>query len=211
MIKIGEKYQLKDGVSIVIKNIISDYESGRQVAVITKENEEYVFDLDNLRNQIKVEHNVEKKKTVEDKVNLYRSYFRGNDDIVATSFKTNEGKMVYYPWCHIRKKLPCPKVNKPNFQCSMCKVHSFQKMTDEVIYHHLRGYNNYRKEVMYGLYPIIENDKTYLLVFDFDKKNWRHETLVVAKIVEQLGIDYLIEISQSGKVHTYGYFLKIKF
>ncbi|KIX90339.1 hypothetical protein TP70_08140 [Staphylococcus microti] len=207
MIKIGENYHLKDGGSIVIKNIISDYESGRQFAVITKANEEYVYDLENLRKHIEVERKVGKKKTVKDKVNLYRSYFRGNNDIVATSFKTNEGKMVYYPWCHIRKKLPCPKVNKAQFQCSMCKVHSFQKMTDEVIYHHLRGYNHYRKEVMYGLYPIIENDKTYLLAFDFDKKNWQKETIVVAKIVEQLGMDYLIEISQSGKgAHVWLFF-----
>lgn len=198
LIKVGETYQLKDGSSVVVKKVIADYQSNRLFALVTKENDEYVYELESLSKNIKIESMPISKKSVEEKISLYRSYFRGNHDIVATSFKTNEGKMVYYPWCHIRKQLPCPKVNNAKFNCSMCKVQSFQKMTDEVIFNHLRGYNNYKKEVMYGMYPIIDENKTYILAFDFDKENWKQEIKVLVKVVRKLELDYLIEISQSG-------------
>ncbi|UXR73552.1 DEAD/DEAH box helicase family protein [Staphylococcus sp. IVB6238] len=198
MIKVGESYQLKNGSTVIVKKLIKDYESKREFALTIIDNEEYVYDLERLNINLDMKQVSKNKRSVDEKIGLYRSYFRGNNNVVATSFKTNEVKMVYFPWCHIRKRLPCPKVNKPKFKCSMCKVSSFQKFTDEIIFHHLRGYNNYNKEVMYGLYPIFDNDKTYLLVFDFDKKNWKNETITVVNIIKQLELDYLIEISQSG-------------
>lgn len=60
---------------------------------------------------------------------------------------------------------------------------------------------------MYGLYPIVDQNQTFLLVFDFDKADWRQEVKVLAKVAQSLKLDYLIEISQSGNgAHVWLFF-----
>ncbi|MFC3900086.1 TOTE conflict system archaeo-eukaryotic primase domain-containing protein [Aliicoccus persicus] len=198
MLEIDRNYKLMDGSTIKVLKLYNDFKTDKQYAVVLSNTIEYICELSELLKMIVKSNERISKRTTDEKIKLYRSYFRGNDDVVATSFRTKEGKMVYYPWCHIRKQVPCPKVDKPQFQCSMCSVHSFQKMTDEVIFNHLRGVNSYNKEVLYGLYPIVDQDKTYLLAFDFDKKEWKKEIKIISKVLNELSLDYIIEISQSG-------------
>ncbi|QIH77405.1 DEAD/DEAH box helicase family protein [Macrococcoides canis] len=207
MLEIDKRYKLIDGSEIMVIKFYNDYNADKKYAVVLDNNVEYICEVDELLKMMIKSNKKFSKRTTDEKIKLYRSYFRGNEDIVATSFRTKEGKMVYFPWCHIRKQLPCPKVNKPQFQCSMCNVHSFQKMTDEVIFNHLKGFNSYNKEVLYGMYPIVDRDKTYILAFDFDKKEWEKEIKVIAEVLKKVGIDYIIEISQSGKgAHVWIFF-----
>lgn len=198
MLEIDKRYKLIDGSEIMVIKFYNDYNVDKKYAVVLDNNVEYICEVDELLKMVIKSNKKFPKRTTDEKIKLYRSYFRGNEDIVATSFRTKEGKMVYFPWCHIRKQLPCPKVNKPQFQCSMCNVHSFQKMTDEVIFNHLKGANSYNKEVLYGMYPIVDRDKTYILAFDFDKKEWKKEIKVITEVLKKVEIDYIIEISQSG-------------
>ncbi|QUR94349.1 TOTE conflict system archaeo-eukaryotic primase domain-containing protein [Macrococcoides canis] len=207
MLEIDKRYKLIDGSEIMVIKFYNDYNADKKYAAVLDNNVEYICEVDELLNMVIKSNKKSSKRTTDEKIKLYRSYFRGNEDIVATSFRTKEGKMVYFPWCHIRKQLPCPKVNKPQFQCSMCNVHSFQKMTDEVIFNHLKGFNSYNKEVLYGMYPIVDRDKTYILAFDFDKKEWEKEIKVIAEVLKKVGIDYIIEISQSGNgAHVWIFF-----
>ncbi|UTH02714.1 DEAD/DEAH box helicase family protein [Macrococcoides canis] len=207
MLEIDKRYKLIDGSEIMVIKFYNDYNADKKYAVVLDNNVEYICEVDELLKMVIKSNKKSSKRTTDEKIKLYRSYFRGNEDIVATSFRTKEGKMVYFPWCHIRKQLPCPKVNKPQFQCSMCNVHSFQKMTDEVIFNHLKGFNSYNKEVLYGMYPIVDRDKTYILAFDFDKKEWEKEIKVIAEVLKKVGIDYIIEISQSGNgAHVWIFF-----
>ncbi|QIH75027.1 DEAD/DEAH box helicase family protein [Macrococcoides canis] len=207
MLEIDKRYKLIDGSEIMVIKFYNDYNADKKYAAVLDNNVEYICEVDELLKMVIKSNKKSSKRTTDEKIKLYRSYFRGNEDIVATSFRTKEGKMVYFPWCHRRKQLPCPKVNKPQFQCSMCNVHSFQKMTDEVIFNHLKGFNSYNKEVLYGMYPIVDRDKTYILAFDFDKKEWEKEIKVIAEVLKKVGIDYIIEISQSGNgAHVWIFF-----
>lgn len=207
MIKKESVHILKDGREIKVLDVIQDFKDEKQYALILYDNHQYIYEMTALKQSVAPKNNTTTNKSTDEKIALYRAYFRGNDEIVATSFRTKVGKMVYYPWCLIRKQAPCPKVKKPQFQCSKCTVHRFQKMTDDVIFNHLKGVNRYGKEVMYGLYPIVDQNQTFLLVFDFDKADWRQEVKVLAKVAQSLKLDYLIEISQSGNgAHVWLFF-----
>ncbi len=194
-------YQLKNGKKVVLENIYEDYYSENKYVIIRDDKNKYISEYSQFKSDILVSNppfNNPQKRTTQDKINLYRSYFRGNDDVIATSFKTKEGKMVYFPYCHIRKQAPCPKVHKPRFQCSTCTLHRFQKMTDKVIFNHLKGVDKRNKEVLYGIYPMLSDNTVYFLAIDFDEKDWRNEVKIFIEVLKEFNIDYLIEISQSG-------------
>lgn len=197
MLQVDKNYKLKDNQEIYLVDIVDGYFSEEKFAVIRDDRKTYITSL--LELEAKIDTGTYKKlRSTQEKIDLYRSYFRGNEAVVATSFKNDQGKMVYFPWCHIRKKFPCPKVKNPKFQCSNCNLHQFQSFDDKVIFNHLRGFDQKRREVLYGVYPILEDNSVYFLAIDFDKGNWKKDVNAFVKVLKSLNISPLVEISQSG-------------
>lgn len=60
------------------------------------------------------------------------------------------------------------------------------------MYDHLSG-----KHVA-GLYPLLPDGSCYLLAVDFDKEDWRADVRALAQACRDVGIPYLVDISQSG-------------
>lgn len=196
----SKRYKLKNGKYATIKGLYDDYLGKLHFYLIEVEGKEYVIEKKDFESNICInfDSNLKVRTTIE-KIHLYRSYFRGNDDRLAKSFRTDDGKRAYFVWCERRKKFPCPKIEKANYPCSMCKFQKFKIIDDKVIYHHLRGFDDNRQEAFYGLYPITDDNKVYFLTFDFDKENWKENVLSICRTCNKYSLKPLLEKSQSGR------------
>lgn len=198
MIKIGKVYQLKNGHSVYVVDSYHDYFSDDQFLLLEENGRRFIA------KELEVSANIlsdvqSSKRTTQEKVSLYRSYFRGDDTMVARSYEKPEDKRGYYVWCRSRKRVPCPKLKNQKFKCSLCKHQNFQPLTDQLIFDHLRGYDNKRKEAFYGMYPINSANQVYFLALDFDKKDWLKAVPALIKSAENFGLQPLLELSQSGR------------
>lgn len=191
-------YCMEDGRIVSLVASYKDYFSDETFVVLREEKQIFIAKALEFTAHLAPNEGII-KRTASEKINLYRSYFRGNDKMLATSFiDKDDGKRKYYTWCHQRKKFPCPKVSQRNFKCSACKFQNFQPVTNQTIADHLRGYTSNGKEAFYGIYPITPENTVYFLCIDFDKKEWRQEIIPLVEAAENLGLKPLIEISQSG-------------
>lgn len=191
------RYQLKNGKQVTIIATYQDYFSEEQFVVI-KEDEKISIAraLEFAANIMPKEKSA--KRTTDEKVQLYRSYFRGNEKMYATSFKKSDGKRQYYVVCNQRKRPPCPKVKNARFQCSVCSHQKFQPIDNQMVLDHLRGVTKNNKEAFYGIYPIMTDNQVYFLALDFDKKDWRAAVEALVSSAHQFKLKPLLELSQSG-------------
>lgn len=92
------------------------------------------------------------------KIALFRSLFRGREDVYPRRFESKRsGKSGYQPVC--RNEWIQPICRKPKVKCGECDNRDFEPVTDEVIRNHLIGKDpkdRYQREFVIGVYPIHE-------------------------------------------------------
>jgi hypothetical protein len=128
---------------------------------------------------------VNKLSAPKDKIALFRSLFRGREDVYAKRFESKKtGKSGYQPVCKNEWREVC---KKPQITCGVCPHRSFEPVTDEVIRNHLagsmpgkNGWNAAAPFVM-GIYPLLQNETCHLLALDFDKQSWQEDVKAFAK------------------------------
>ncbi len=132
------------------------------------------------------------------------SYFRGRKDVFSKRNINKEGKGVYYPVCEnfwVAGK--CPRREGEKVRCMNCPNKQWVPLSQRVLIRHLKGESEDGRDVV-GIYPLLENEKCYFLVFDFDHHdelsqcNWRSEVDALRNICCNLGVDALVERSRSG-------------
>ena len=135
-----------------------------------------------------------------EKITLFRSYFKGRDDVFARRWfsKTTE-KSGYQPVCMNEwRRGIC---DKKKYKCTECPNRNFASLTDQDCYRHLEGKDENGCDVI-GLYAILPNNKCTFLCTDFDDKNCTHgykdDVLAFTAICKGWGIPYSIERSRSG-------------
>jgi hypothetical protein len=100
------------------------------------------------------------------KVALFRSMFRGREDVYAKRFESKKtGKSGYQPAC--RNEWVRGICEKPITRCGSCTQRSFEPVTDDVIKNHLTGF------IVMGVYPLLADETCHFLAIDFDKETWR--------------------------------------
>lgn len=129
----------------------------------------------------------ETKISSEEKMKIYRSYFRGREDIYAVFYKQS-----VFPACYNRTKGNC-YYEKGHKVCSKCNNSNFVPLTDDIIRNHIRKSNQ-----RIGLYPLLKDNTCYLLAIDFDEDDWFDAMLSVYRVAKRYGIDSLMERSKSG-------------
>jgi len=133
---------------------------------------------------------IEQPLSLDAKIKIYRSLFKGREDVFAKRWETKNGKTGYSPVCANEwDKNFC---KKPKIKCSECQNRKLLPITERIIYNHLAG------NTFIGFYPLLEDETCWLLAVDFDKDNWPQDAKEFAESCEQFGIPYAFERSQSG-------------
>ena len=126
-----------------------------------------------------------------EKIALFRSLFRGRDDVYPKRWENaRTGKSGYAPACGNEWK---PQVcGKPRIKCGSCTNQAFLAVSDEVILDHLRG----RHTV--GVYPMMADSTCHFLAADFDKETWRTDAEAFLVACHSKNVPAALERSRSG-------------
>ena len=135
-------------------------------------------------------HKQTKENIIQKRIQIFRSLFRGRDDVYAVRWQSRNSKSGYTPACSLEWKPPLCK--KPNIKCSQCKYRDLLPLTDDVIYRHLLG------EITIGLYPLLKDDTCWFLAVDFDKGDWKKDIKAFTETCKKFNVPFSIERSRSG-------------
>src|SRR3989454_4474430 len=123
------------------------------------------------------------------KVSLFRSLFRGRDDVYAVRWEGRNGRTGYSP-AGIREwdQTPSPgRGQKKSFRHS-----KLFPLSENVIRDHLLG-----KQTI-GVYPLLQDDTCWFVAVDFDKKSWEADACAFLKMCQETGVPASLERSRSG-------------
>lgn len=170
----------------------------------------YFQSTNNQESQLKSECIVPVKTlSLNEKVELFRSIFRGREDVFARRWHSEStNKSGYQPVCE--REWNREYCNKRLHKCSECPNRKFSSLTYEHIYKHLAGKDVHCRDVI-GIYPILDDNTCYFLCTDFDDKNCKHgfknDVLSFIKICKKWNISCYIERSRSGNgAHVWIFF-----
>ena len=145
---------------------------------------------------------------VEEKVELFRSLFKGREDVFARRwYGKASGKAGYRPACLNDKSPACWE---RNHKCAECPHRQLSPLTYDDIYKHLEGKNANGEDVV-GLYVLKEDNTCHLLCADFDDKNCEHgyhdDVLAFVGVCKSWGVPCSVERSRSGNgAHVWIFF-----
>jgi superfamily II DNA or RNA helicase len=132
-----------------------------------------------------------------EKIALFRSLFRGREDVYPRRFESKKtGRSGYAPACG--NEWVRGICEKPRIKCGDCPHRAFLHVTDEVIRCHLSGKDKAGQEFIAGVYPMLADETCYFLAMDFDKETWRDDVLAVMATCRDLDIPAALERSRSG-------------
>ncbi len=137
-----------------------------------------------------------------EKVALFRSLFRGREDVYPKRWENpRRGKNGYAPVCGNEWK---PRLcGKPGIKCGACPNQAFLSVTDEAIDAHLRG-----RQTL-GVYPMLPDGTCRFLAADFDKEMWRRDVGAFLAACRSKGVPAALERSRSGNGgHVWIFFAK---
>lgn len=140
-----------------------------------------------------------------EKIALFRSLFRGREDVYAKRYynlkSENSG---YVPAC--KNEWVSGVCDKKTYSCGRCPNRSFFPLTDNIVYKHLEGKDEYARDVI-GIYPILEDDMTFFVAVDFDGDNWKQDISAFRVICTEYDVSVAVERSRSGNgAHAWFFF-----
>jgi hypothetical protein len=104
------------------------------------------------------ESNVTNNSTQEQKIALFRSLFRGREDVYPRRFESKRtGKSGFQPVC--RMEWIRPFCQKPKIKCGDCENRDFTPLSDNAIRNHLIGVDptdRYQREFVIGMKSMNE-------------------------------------------------------
>lgn len=133
------------------------------------------------------------------KIEIYMKLFRGRQDIYANRWQNKQGRSGYSVSCH--NEWQQGKCNKPKVKCTECENQAFKILDQQAIYDHLAGSH------ILGLYPLLEDNRCWLLAADFDKSDWQEAVSAFRRACRELKIPFSVERSRSGNgAHIWVFF-----
>lgn len=140
------------------------------------------------------------------KIALFRSLFRGREDLYPQRFESKKtGRSGYSPACS--NEWIRGICEKPKIKCSECRYRRFLSVTDDVVRWHLLGHDGFGKDFVMGIYPMLLDETCYFLAADFDKSSWQEDSLHFLKTCQKLKVSAAMERSRSGKgAHVWIFF-----
>ena len=147
--------------------------------------------------------------SVEEKIQLFQSRFRGRTDVFARRwYSKSTNKSGYQPVC--QNEWHPTFCDKKKHKCADCPNRQFAPLDNDAIYKHLEGKDELARDVI-GLYPILEDNTCHFLCADFDDKNSEHgyqsDVLTFVSVCRDWGLTPAVERSRSGNgAHVWLFF-----
>ena len=133
----------------------------------------------------------------EAKIALFRSLFRGREDVYPRRFESRRsGKSGYSPVCG--NEWLRGICEKPRVKCAACQHRQFLPVGDEVIRWHLSGRDDRGADFVAGVYPMLLDETCFFLATDFDKDGWQEDAHAVLETCRQTDLPAALERSRSG-------------
>jgi hypothetical protein len=135
-----------------------------------------------------------------EKIALFRSLFRGRDDVYPVRFmSTRTGRSGYAPAC--ANKFVRGVCDLPRIRCGECSNQAFLPVDDAALHSHLTG-----KQVM-GVYPLLPDETCWFLAIDLDGASWSEDVLAFAQTCAAAAVPAVVERSRSGDgAHVWFFF-----
>jgi len=149
---------------------------------------------------------VDHKSSPQAKIALFRSLFRGREDVYPRRFESRKtGKSGYAPAC--ANEWVRGICAKPRIKCAECPHRRFLPVTDEVIRWHLSGNDGDGQPCVAGVYPLLQDETCFFLAVDFDKLGWREDAAAFLEACRRLSLPAALERSRSGRgAHVWLFF-----
>ena len=142
-----------------------------------------------------------------EKIALFRSLFRGRDDLFARRWENlKTGRSGYAPAC--RNEWVRGVCGKPHIKCGECPNQAFVPVSNDVIHSHLAGrMPGDLPNFTAGVYPMLPEDTCWFLAADFDKKSWKQDVAAFRDTAQEKRIPVAVELSRSGNgAHAWIFF-----
>ena len=135
-----------------------------------------------------------------EKVALFRSLFRGRDEVFPVLWRSSKtGRTGYSPACD--NEWTPGVCEKPRVRCGECPNQAFVAVSDRVILDHLRGRH------IAGVYPLLADETCWFLAADFDKGQWKKDVAAFRDACNDAGLPVAVERSRSGNgAHAWFFF-----
>ncbi len=139
-------------------------------------------------------------ETPAEKVAIFRSLFRGRDDVYPTLWTNSKsGRTGYSPVC--TNEWVRGVCEKPRVRCGECPNQAFTTVSDRVIADHLQGRH------VAGVYPLLLDETCWFIAADFDKTGWMAEIAAFRDACNSAGLPVHVERSRSGNgAHAWFFF-----
>jgi hypothetical protein len=135
--------------------------------------------------------------SAEAKIALFRSLFRGREDVYPRRFESRKtGRAGYQPACG--NEWIRGVCEKPRIKCSDCPNQRFLPVTDEVVRWHLSGRDGDGRDFVMGVYPMLRDETCHFLAVDFDRDSWRADAAAFVETCRNLAVPVALERSRSG-------------
>ncbi|MBI1873940.1 MAG: hypothetical protein HYZ58_03915 [Acidobacteria bacterium] len=141
---------------------------------------------------------VDQHSSAQAKIALFRSFFRGRDDVYPRRFESRKtGKSGYAPAC--ANEWVRGVCEKPRIKCAECPHRRFLPVTDTMIRCHLSGQDDEGEPFVAGVYPMLLDETCFFLAVDFDKHRWCDDARAFLETCRRVGVPAALERSRSGR------------
>jgi superfamily II DNA or RNA helicase/very-short-patch-repair endonuclease len=141
---------------------------------------------------------VDQRSSSEEKIRIFRSLFRGREDVYPRRFESRKtGRVGYAPAC--ANEWVRGVCEKPRIKCAECPNRRFLFVTDDVIRWHLSGRDPEGQPFVAGVYPLLLDETCFFLAVDFDKSGWQDDASAFLRACERLSVPAALERSRSGR------------
>ena len=132
-----------------------------------------------------------KEERARKRIALFRTLFRGREDVYARRWENPDGRSGYSPAA--LKDWKTINASKPEDRKKVDRItRKFLPLTDTVVENHLLG-----KETV-GIYPLLLEETCWFLAVDFDKKTWADDSRAFLDTCRELSVPAVLERSRSG-------------
>ena len=187
----------------------------RRLAALDRERAEIIVDLTELKRQQETDEICQEQPRQEpapaavtmnssavQKVALFRSLFRGREDVFPRRWDNpRTGNSGYAPACN--NEWISGICGKPKIKCGECPNQAFPSVSDAVISSHLRGKDLVSRrrngdDFVAGVYPLLPDETCWFLAADFDKQDWQRDARAFVATCREKGVPATLERSRSG-------------